>query len=349
LAFFALALPAVLAIFDGWLLAEPARSFSSLEIIATYALFAVQVALLGWAVGHGLRNPVLRWAVFVWALVLIDVQIMTVAMSDESWNSPATILAYAMLSGEAGLLAAWAALGEMRWTWRLPIALAAAAALGCILLLLDNSPWTHSGELWPVVLAAQSAAALALCLTLGAAGYRMRTVDKDANAYDDLAGGPRERRFQFSLKNLMIWITALGPAVLVLRGLNLWMTARYGVGQWIAIIILALCLAAVSLLAVWSAVGAEGAALRVPLLVFLAPAMGAVLGFLAVWDWFDQMGLRYVSGPERFFYWTIWTTLAGYFLAGMLLIFRAQGSRLERRAKPVAPHARSRQAVSDFV
>jgi hypothetical protein len=337
LAFFAVALPGAIAIFDGWLLSAPARDWPPAEIVATYAMFALQVAVLGWAVGSGLRNPIVRWIVFVWALLLIDVQVVSVALSDQQWQSPATLLAYAMLSAQAGLLAAWAALGETPWTWRLPIALTAAAGLGSFLLLVNDSYWApwwqFSRELWPAVLVTQSGAALILCLALAASGYRMKTVDEDANPCNGANPGPRHHRLQFSLKNLMIWITALGPVILVLRALNLWMTERYGLGQWIEIIILGLCLAMVSLLAVWAAAGAEGAALRIPLLLVLAPVLGAILGAMAVWGWWDRMGLNYFSGPERVIYWTIWTTLAGYFLAGMLLIFRAQGCRLERVAR----------------
>jgi hypothetical protein len=111
------------------------------------------------------------------------------------------------------------------------------------------------------------------------------------------------------------------------------MASLYGLGQSIEIIILGLCLAMVSLLAVWAAVGAEGAALRLPLLLVLAPCLGAILGVMAVLGWWDRLGLRYFTGPERVMYWTIWTTLAGYFLAGMLLVFRAQGCRLTRRER----------------
>jgi hypothetical protein len=335
LAFFAVILPAALAVFDRWLLAGPPRILSTEEIVGTFAAFAIQVALLGWIVGRGLQNPVLRWTVFVWALLLINVQIISVALDDQQWESPAKALAYAMLSAQAGLLAAWAALGELRWTWRLPIALAAAAGLGCFLLLVNESYfapwWRYSLELWPVVLLAQSAAALALCLALAWAGYRMKTPDENANPYEDLGERKQDRRLQFSLKNLMIWITALGPVILVFRGLNVWMTARYGIGQWIEIIILALCLASVSLLAVWAAAGAEGALLRIPLLLLLSPTIGALLGGLALRGWWDRMGgFTYMTGWEEVFYWIVWTTLAGYFLAGMLLVFRAQGCRLQR-------------------
>ena len=55
--------------------------------------------------------------------------------SDQSYLGPATVLAYAMLSAQAGLAAVWAALGAMRWTWRLPTALAAASLLGTALAL----------------------------------------------------------------------------------------------------------------------------------------------------------------------------------------------------------------------
>jgi hypothetical protein len=335
LALLAVVLPVSLAILDRWLLAGPPRYYQMHEIVATYAIFTLQVAILGWAVGRGLRNRLVRWSVYVWALLLTDVQLITFALSDQYWYSPATVLAYAMLSAQAGLLAAWSMLGEMRWTWRLPIAFGAASVLGAILLMVNgsfwSSWWSQSQEAWPVIVLTQSAAAAAICLALSGAGYRMTTIGESGLSSD----GPskpnsRERRLQFSLRHLMIWITALGPAVLMLRSLHVFMTGRFGVGQWIEMITLGLCLAAVSLLAVWAAAGAEGAGLRLPLLLVLAPAMGLLLGALGVWGWWERIVFSYASGPECVVQWMIWTTLAGYFLAGMLLIFRAQGCRLVR-------------------
>jgi hypothetical protein len=296
----------------------------------------VQTALLAWLVGRGLEHPLLRWCVFLWSLLLIDVQLVTVIASDQSYLSPATVLAYAMLSAQAALAAVWGALGEMRWTWRLPAALVAASLLGFFLMVVNESVWTpwrnYSHDVWPLVLVLQSTAALGVCLALAAVGYRMAKPDEDVNPYDDLrAPGERRRPLQFSLKHLMIWMTALGPAVLVLRGLGLWMTARFGLGLWIEMLTLAVVLAAVSLLAIWSATGPEGASLRIPLLLVLAPTVGAVLGLLAIFGWWQELKfLPWVSGFERVMYWMIWTTLAGYFLGGLMLIFRAEGCRLER-------------------
>ncbi len=331
----AVVLPAAYAALDWALLRGTPRNRGSVEIVVTYGVFVVQVALLAWLVGWGLKHPLLRWAVFVWTLLLINLSQITVIGSDQSWFGAAPILAYAMLSAQLSLAAVWGALGDMRWTWRLPIVLTAASVLGFFLLHVNEQAWTSwisSYDLWSMILLVQSAAALVACLAMNVAGYRIVTPNEDASPYDNLVSpGERRRQFQFSLKHLMIWMTAIGPAILILRALNVWMTTRYGLGQWIEILMLGLFLAALSLLAMWAAAGPEDASLRVSLFLTLAPVMGAVLGTLAVFGWWDRLWfLTQESGPTRVLYWSVWTTLAGYFFAGMMLIFRAEGRRLER-------------------
>jgi hypothetical protein len=134
---------------------------------------------------------------------------------------------------------------------------------------------------------------------------------------------------------MLLWTLALVPILLLAQGLDLGFVDRVTPWDWFGLLSVALGLGVVSLIAIWATLGRGSTAIRfstlavVPALLAIVPAwVGTLLT--------SPLGARplrwdYITGElaELGWGWVVWTLLATWFLAGLLLMFRASGYRLE--------------------
>jgi hypothetical protein len=338
----AVGLPAAVVIADEWALRFVAEQHWSAPAGGMiYALFVAQVGLLGLVVGRFVRRWSLRWIILVWGLVLIDLMLFRLTMEqphrwrDWGWGY---CLPYSLLSSQLGLVAIWGIVGPVSWPWRLPGCLVAA-------MLVTSFGFALKGrsDVWVLLAVIQSATTVGLCVLVWCLGFRMTLPDGPGAPGREPAGN---KLFQFSIGHMLVWMAALVPILLLAQEIELWFLVHLSLWDWLGLVLIALALGVVSLIAVWAALGGGPAAIRigtlvlVPALVAIVPALVGVL-FKAIPRpppaWFrmtDELA-------EVGWGWLAWTLLAAWFLAGLLLMFRASGYRLVRtpRARGTGPAA----------
>lgn len=295
--------------------------------VGAFSWFVFQTALLSYVAGTRLPSWPWRLLLLGWTLVLVGL-LLSASSLNAGWKQ--RMLGLAFLTGQIGSLEVWLVLGGVAWPRR--IALLAVAALPVMFLSsVLQFRWKLGeywmGDAWTVIVYVQLAGAFMLAALLRLWGYRIEPYcDTAANG----PGGP----IQFSIRHLLIATTAVAIAVPVAQRMLEASSRTLSGWQWLHSAADGAVLAIVSLAALWMSLGAGRWPLKFLVFVALASIAGAGLNWL-------ESSIRYISpwgAPMQLtdlgLLWIAWTLLTGSFLAGMLLVLRASGFRLVRRARP---------------
>jgi hypothetical protein len=342
----AVLLPAAIAAVDYALMGRIFGGQATIaEVCAHFGWYVVQVGLVGYVVGRGIAHPWLRWIVFGWILLLINVLAGSLAMQAYlGWRPEQSMPPAALLSGQMGLGVVWAFLGDTKWTIRWPAMIVVVAGLFFLWLSFGN----YGGQRrWTELLVLQIFTLSALCGGLRLRGFRLLILQEQ----DRLGQGDERRRpLQFGIKHVLIWTTALAVVLGVARAFDLlsWQgaleLARNGL-LWKLMV--ATTSAMVIIVALWVALGRGHWALRYS----LGPVFALVVGWgLAAWSSYNFTTLRTLltSGAVAWYqsdwevlawyefgsWWIGWLLLSGGLLAATLIILRVLGYRLVRLARP---------------
>jgi len=287
-------------------------------------MLVLQVTLLGSLIGMRIQRPHIKWSVFLWAIVQIDLLVFSITSVDTEATRVTRYLAFAFMSGQVGLLTVWGMLSPVFLAVRLPL-----AVLGLALVTSFAASFGGGSDLWFAILCWQSLATTILCGVLWFFGFRVRRLRRDQ---------PTDRRLQFSMRHLFAWTTTVACVVGVVRLIDVSSFLLLGSDSLLASVGLGGCFSIVSMVAVWSALGADKLLIRLIGLAVSAPvialSIGAV-GLSSVPAWISEsLFLGSVYNPVL---WFTWTCLATCFLAGLLAIFRTSGYRLLRIATSTNP------------
>lgn len=292
----------------------------------------VQVGAFGLLCGKLIEWPVLRWLIYGWCWLLVDMQFLSAA-----WlaGRDSFLLTNGMFGAQIGLITIWAILGTTRWVFRLPIALVLVTLLS--LPLAMSGGWYYYYSNIEYLFAIQTLALAALCGLLRWNGYRLLPLEATPVA------DAEQRTSQFGVRHLLVWTTALAIALAAARSFEVLsprMLAgfRYNGWDWGLLLTQGLLLAIVLIVALWAALGQGSAWLRWSLLVVSALSTGFLAAFLqyqadkragrfflaffdwrAFWDWYQN--------------WIAVFVLAASLLFATLLIVRVRGYRLQRLTK----------------
>lgn len=324
--------PALIVALDEWAILHGNRNYwngSALAIL--YTLYVVQVAVLTGFVGRFVNTWFLRWTILVWVLALIDLRLFTLTLGDSS-----RCLTYAFLSGQLSLLVFVTTLGPGPWPWRLPSAMAAAVFI--LYILFGNSAW-H--EAWSTVLILQTLVTFPLFLLLLLTGYRIRPHNHIAASRRNDAA---QHGFSFSIKHMLFWMLAAVPILSVGQHLNPVGHELFDMSTWLRLLYVATCLSIVPLLVVVTVFSRKHTFWLIPFTTFVATAMGGLLWATVAAKWVPAPMMRrswqdwlLADLTEIGAWWIAWTLLSAAFLAGLLLLFRAAGYRMEHRRLPRSP------------
>jgi hypothetical protein len=304
-----------------------------------FAWYVVQVGIVGWAVGRGISHPLLKWIVFGWILLLINLLTSAQAMNaGTNWRAEPSMAPAALMAGEMGLCVVWAFFGDTRWTWRWPAMILAAGVLYFLWLSLGSA---SQRQMWTELLLLQVVTLSVLCGLLRLFGFRLLVLaaDEAKLAADD----PRRRRLQFGIKHVLIWTTALAVLLGIAKGLDLlrWQVAqelvRYGLLWKLTV---ATTSAMVIIVALWVALGRGHWALRYSAGLIFTLLIGGGLGMWSMakaaaarargwrgWSFPDSQLLQLY---EVGWWWLGWLFLCGGLLAATLIILRVLDYRLVR-------------------
>jgi hypothetical protein len=117
------------------------------------------------------------------------------------------------------------------------------------------------------------------------------------------------------------------PVLVVAKGVDWLFLDSQGLFRTVLI---GLALAIVSAVATWSALGSGKGVYRLLILVFVPPIVGAGIAQVAsTWStaW-SSANYLFWQLKELSWTWSVWTALAAWFLATLLLVFRSAGYRL---------------------
>jgi hypothetical protein len=342
LAFVGMLVPALFTAVDHWLLSRMQFDPSEANVLLTMGVYVAQIGAVGWLCGWLLVNPWWRWGIYLWSWLLIDLQLLSASVFADGgrWYSHARLLPGSLFAAQVGLAIVWGILGTTRWTIRIP----ACLVVGAILAIPALDSYAYRVE---KVVPIQMISLVVLCVLLRWRRYRLENLTASA-AETSVANGGTTRelaRSQFTIRHVLIWTTSLALLLGILRGLDLLsldalrplVGGRMGL-QWTA----GIAIAVVFVVAVWAALGAGPAWMRVPILLFALTVVGLGLVLasfltennLAVLEqvWLNRYPRSYVWDEHGWF--LSWMALAGSLLFASLLILRVIGYRLVRAAKP---------------
>jgi hypothetical protein len=302
-----------------------------------FACFVLEVGLMGVIVGSAMPHPLLRWLLYGWMMVLVDLLVGSAAVDlSNSYTVSKVLPSAALVAAQIGLAIVWGTLGTARWYWRMPVTI----GLGTGLLgfwVLGVSGW--SGQLMAGILVVQAITLTLMSVGLRVRGYRLIQLDASENA-----ASPSSRRFQFGIRDVLVWTTVLAILLGLMRvaGMLVWVTFSDHPSLYFKSTV-ALLSAMVILFALWASLGQGHWLLRYSLLLGVLLGLGAAMGAASIYgkQFLDQWLSRQVS-PYRFFdydlyhwyevgwWWIAWMFLSGGLLAASLMIFRTVGYRLVR-------------------
>ena len=295
---------------------------------------AFSTGILSWCTGRYLSPEWLRWIVFAWVLVLLDCLTIAACLGGPVDRH----VGYVLVAAQISLTVLWAALADVNWQWRMPAVLVAAAMVTAYSgTFYWGRRWGATN--WDFLMMLTAAVMLLLCGAIRLFGFVLQKGTRDEIEADGEAG---LQRHQFGLKHMMIWATALVPILLVARGFNFLVLRRLGGPDLFPLLLVALVIATVNLIAMWSVLGRGFVLLRLAVLLIIPYPLAIGLGwYLATVEtsyqrpfgsgtifarsWYDSLmsGIADIDNS-----WPAWLWLNAALLAALLLFLRASGYRL---------------------
>ena len=131
-------------------------------------------------------------------------------------------------------------------------------------------------------------------------------------------------------------MTAAGPILVLAKGID-WLLLESLELFWA--VVLALAMALVTWVALFSALGSGPHRFRILMLTSVPPMIGLLLTWVTShwtmgWNSSNSAWL-FIELKQFGFGWVLWTALAAWFLAALLLVFRAAGYRIMRARQTV--------------
>lgn len=298
------------------------------------AACVVQVGIFGVLCGRLIEWPVLRWLIYGWCWLLVDIQFLSASwLSDGNYYDDRYLLVNGMFGAQLGLITIWAILGTTRWVVRLPIAVVLITLLS--LPMAAATQWYYWHGPLNYLFAIQTVTLAALCGVLRWRGYRLLSQEHTIVANNEQ--GTR----QFGMRDVLVWTTAMAIALAVARAFEL-LSVRmfagfmYNAWNWGTALTHGWLLAMVLIVALWAALGQGPAWLRWSLLVVSSLSAGFLGAYLQYFADNRPTGRFVVMQFSWDFFWEEYRSrvavfvLAASLLFATLLIVRVRGYRLQR-------------------
>ncbi len=296
---------------------------------AYYPWMILSIAVLSHLAGRLLNPFWLSCVVFVWSLMLLDLLTVIACVGGTVDRE----MGFALVSAEVSLIALWSILGIGNWQLRLPAALVTLPLVNILMHSLEQ----YYRFNWTIIIAFCAAVMAILCGGLRSFGFAMM-LEMSVGVERPATAPPKKTSLQFGVKHMLIWLTAMGPLILIARSLDLQFEANF------AVALVGLSAATLNLTAIWSVLGSGPAWLRLASLIAIplgiAAALNAYSAHLAssrgsYWSPSNSNSLTFAT-IEMHGRWFSWCLPAAALLAALLLFLRARGYRLMRLAKTPA-------------
>ena len=231
------------------------------------------------------------------------------------------------------------------WQWRMPLGMVAAPAL--IVFASTFRPYWGEPD-WNLLMIVTSLVILLVCSAIRLSRFALQPPADETSGRSDHHS---LKTIQFGLKHMLLWATALVPILLVMRGLDFFVLKRLGTTDSFSFALVAMVMAAVNLIAIWSVLGQGhwtlrlAALLAVPYLLAVGTSMYLqyiewtyrttwALGQRSRWAfsraWYDSLVRTIADDRESL---VSWLCLDAALLAALLLFLRASGYRLSKNRR----------------
>ncbi len=294
-----------------------------------YPWLVLCTAVLSWCAGRYLWPIWLSWLIFAWCCALLD--ILTIAAC---LGSTVDIqYAFVLVSAQISLVVLWAILETSSWQWRLPGVLAVAAAVWGFARIFIRTPYGWYSCGWFVLWVLTAIVVVILCASLRLLGFSLCKAENSSTN----SGRPNSlRSYQFGVKHMLFWATAMVPMLLIGRGIDIVVLKSLGEPGTFQAVLLAIVVATINLTAIWAALSSGALILRLTVLLCVAFSLS-----IGVSQYARYMHSVLMNNPRRYdnvmhylfstdVSWTSWLCLDAALLAALLLFLRANGYRLER-------------------
>jgi hypothetical protein len=292
-----------------------------------FVWLVVKTALLAWFAGRMFGATLYGWILLGWGIALIDVNTFRASLGSDDVAG----LAYTSLSAQLGFLVLWSILATTAAAWRIAAGMVATAGIIFYATSL-HSGWSYDSM--PITQALAAVVVAILCISLRLAGFRLQ----------QLVGAPELREskqreiFQFGVKHMLIWTTALPPLLLVMKGIDWFVYRRLGYVDLFPAALISVCTALVTLATIWLVLGQGNIVLRIAFAAFAILVAGLTMYaqsssyLLGYGPWPNEPMIRMTVTLGGL--WGVWFALVSGLLAAMLLFLRAAGYRLVRPQPP---------------
>jgi hypothetical protein len=350
------ALPACLATANHLLLTSSNLGDLSVPLLCVLmGFYVLQIGFISWAVANYIQPWPLRWFIYGWIMVLVDLQLSTMISNGGQNSQGVTCLATAVLAGQLGVIIVWGILGSGHIAWRIPALLVVLNQSWVFFNLLVSLTKHRPGDFTPGwegllttqegLLTTQAVLLVILCGILRLRGYSLVKLAAESDGAS--VGDKTKVPLQFGIRDVMVWTTSLAVLLAIAKAGDLltmnFVKHVYDPGA-LLLFTIGTSTAVVLLVALWSALG-QGSALRRYLVL---SALSLSLGLAIAW-YCTAMAKSTATRAWRYSYWHLyangywwigWMFLTGVLLAASLIIYRTLGYRLVRNVKrPRGPTA----------
>jgi hypothetical protein len=334
-------LPACLAMANHLLLISGLSDLNALMLCLLMGFYVLQIGFVGWAVGKVTQPWPLRWFIYAWIMVLVDLQLTTMNSKGGRSYEGISCLSTALFAGQLGMIIVWGVLGSGHIVWRIPALLVVLTqfwAFFILLLRLKQYPPGNAYLDWQCLLVIQAVLLVVLCGVLRLRGYSLRKVETET---EGVAADKRKVPLQFGIRDVMVWTTCLAVLLAIAKAAD-FLTMNFLKNLYAPNILLpftvGIITAVVLIVALWSALGRGNPAIRYLAMIVLSLGFGGAIG------WYCDMMARansramtwsftYWQWYSTGYWWIGWMFLTGALLAASLIIYRSLGYRLVRSAK----------------
>jgi hypothetical protein len=292
-----------------------------------------KTALLAWSAGRLFGSTLYGWILLGWGVALIDVH--TYGASHSLFGSSDIVgLTYTIVSAQAGFLILWSILAKTAAAWRIASGMVAATIIIFHASLLAGQGTGDSMLLMQTIAAVILAA---LCLVLRLSGFKLEQVKSPS----EVSSRPTRDVFQFGLKHMLVWTTALPPLLIVVKGIDVLIVRSLGVADLFPAALASTCIAFVCLAAIWLNVGRGKFVLRLAFFAFAVLISGLTMyvqssNLLTVYGQWPKAPIvraTVLIGSR----WVAWFALVGCLLASLLEFLTAARYRLQRVRRVASP------------
>jgi hypothetical protein len=329
----AICLPTAIALIDQLTWMNPSLIAYEARQQFFFPWMIAKTALLAWCAGRIFGSTLYGWILLSWGVALIDVH--TYGASHSLFGSSDMVgLTYTIVSAQASFLILWSILAKTAAAWRI------ASGMVATTIIIFHASLLGGFRMGDAILLMQTMAAAILaivCLALRLFGYKLEQVESTTEA----PGRAKRDVFQFGLKHMLVWTTALPPLLLVVKGIDILIIRNVGVADLFPAALVSSCIAFVSMGTIWFAVGRGNIVLR---LAFFAFAI-LISGF-TMYAQSSNLVTLYGQWPRPLIVhatvligdrWVHWFALVGGLLASLLAFLTAAGYRLQRVGRAASP------------